>query len=161
MDVVVGPKRASLSWSRDRTCVALSCASRQSTTEACVGTAGRARGFGEDRTMQTTHLKGASAKRLSPFPLGARDICGSESCAYVVLEATVKKCVFVEDGFKCLRESIFSVFNSWICFHVNNIHWSSGNHILGEYVFPTQHLNSRPYMNQRICLGEDRFVYSF
>ena len=27
-------------------------------------------------------------------------------------EATVKKCVFVEDGFKCLRESIFSVFNS-------------------------------------------------
>ena len=28
------------------------------------------------------------------------------------LEATVKKCVFIEDGFKCLRESIFSVFNS-------------------------------------------------
>ena len=29
-----------------------------------------------------------------------------------VQEATVKKCVFVEDGFKCLRESIFSVFYS-------------------------------------------------
>ena len=32
--------------------------------------------------------------------------------SHTVLEATVKKCVFVEDGFKCLRESIFSVFNS-------------------------------------------------
>ena len=29
-----------------------------------------------------------------------------------IVSATVKKCVFVEDGFKCLRESIFSVFNS-------------------------------------------------
>ena len=91
--------------------------------------------------------------------------CRNASCnslgLYWFLEATVKKCVFIEDGFKCLRESIFSVFYSWICFCVNNIHWSSGNHILGEYVFPTQHLNSCPYMNQRICLGEDRFVYSF
>ena len=58
--------------------------------------------------------KNRSSRKIDSRRLFSReyDFPKTFSLAENRVSATVKKCVFVEDGFKCLRESIFSVFYS-------------------------------------------------